>query len=423
MRSRTSAARWFATGFALAALSCGSDAAAPPTPRSVDPNSAAIHAAVQSNEAVASKLHGVLRKQPGNLFYSPISIEAVLGMLYAGAAGNTAAQIGAVLDVKGDPQALHTGLGALIEDLAGEQTNRPYTLSLANRLWAAQGLDSSRDFVDTTRDVYRAPMQAANFADPEHVRAEINRWVATQTADKIPELLEAGQITRDTRMTVVNAIYFKAEWAQAFDPTLTRPRTFHRPGSADVTVDMMQTPESVLRAAWLENARWVELPYRGGDISLLACLPDAFATPPGEVPPKLEDIEATLDADAISEVVSKLSLTDDLVVEMPRFSLRLRLDLVPIFRALGVVDLFDENLANLSKIAAREQLYVDPFVHEATVEVDERGTVAAAATAAVTKRVSAKLPFTFDHPFLFFIRDNLTGAILFTGRVMDPTAK
>src|SRR5262249_44281357 len=162
----------------------------------------------------------------------------VVGMLYAGADGDTATQIGAVLDVGDDPRALHEGLGSLLGDLAGDHSGRGYTLSLANRLWAQPGLDSSRDFVDTTRELYAAPMQRADFGDSERVRAEINRWVDEQTHGKIPELLMSGQITRDTVMTVVNAIYFKAEWAKAFDPDLTRRDTFRRADKTEVTVDM-----------------------------------------------------------------------------------------------------------------------------------------------------------------------------------------
>ncbi|HKP55285.1 MAG TPA: serpin family protein [Polyangiales bacterium] len=415
--------RWFAVGVVLVAIGCGEDDAQP-EPRSVDPKSPAIHAAVQSNEAVALKLHSVLRQQPGNLFYSPISIEAVLGMLYAGADGETATQIGAVLDVGDDPRALHEGLGALLGDLAGDYSGRGYTLSVANRLWARPGLDSSPDFLDTTRELYAAPMQAADFGDSERVRAEINRWVDDQTHGKIPELLMKGQITRDTVMTVVNAIYFKAEWAKAFDPDLTRSDTFVRADKTKVTVDMMSTNKVALRAASTENARWIELPYRGGDVSFLACLPTSFnwGAPPEDAP-SLDAIEAALTRDALSDVVSQLGESREQIVQMPRFSLRSRLDLIPTFRALGVVDLFDDSRANLSKISASQQLYVNPFAHEATVQVDEEGTVAAAATAAGVQRTSAALPIRFDHPFLFFIRDNLTGAILFTGRVEDPSAK
>lgn len=400
--------------WALAAISCGSDDAAKPAPRTVDPTTAAIRAAVHSNASVALKLHSALRQQPGNLFYSPLSIEAVLGMLYAGSDGETATQLGAVLDVGDDPHALHEGLGELLADLAGDRADRGYTLSLANRLWAAPGLDSSADFIDTTRDLYQAPMEPANYADPEKVRAEINRWVGAQTDSKIPELLHAGQINVQTVMTVVNAIYFKADWANAFDPAETTRSTFHRADLTDVQVQMMSLPKTKLRAGHTGNGQLVELPYHGGDVSFVA-----YAS---SLRTDLPDLEASLEHTDLSELLATLSEAES-VVRMPRFSLRSRVDLIPILKALGVVDLFDASLADLTKIDARGRLFVDPFVHEATVQVDEEGTVAAAATAAVVGRKGGASVIQLDRPFLFFIRDNLTGAILFTGRVADPTAE
>jgi serpin B len=398
---------------ALAAISCGSDSGKL-EPRKVDPNSAAIRAAVQSNEAVALKLHSVLREQPGNLFYSPLSIEAVLGMLYAGSDGETAAQIGKVLDVVSDPNELHAGLGELLGDLAGERTNRGYTLSLANRLWAADGLDSSEDFIETTRDVYDAPMELADYGDPERVREDINDWVDERTAGKISELLKEGQLTPLTVMTVVNAIYFKADWAKAFDPTLTSRRALHRADGTDVNVQMMTLRETKLRTSHDDKSSFLELRYRGDDISFLAYVPD--------VPDDLERFEEALDAAALSMLIDGLHDTKAMV-SMPRFSLRSRFDLIPTLRALGIVDLFDDGVANLSKIDASRDLFVAPFIHEATVQVDEQGTVAAAATAAGAAERSAPLTVMLDRPFIFFIRDNLTGAILFTGRVADPTAE
>lgn len=399
----------------LSAFGCGSDSGDQPRPRSVDPKSAAIRAAVQSNESVALKLHSVLREQPGNLFYSPLSIEAVLGMLYAGSDGETATQIGKVLDVVDDPQELHRGLGELLADLAEARTNRGYTLSLANRLWAVDGLHSSKDFIETTRDLYDAPMELADFGDPEHVRKDINSWVDELTQGKIGELLRTGQITSDTVMAVVNAIYFKGEWAKAFDPERTRSGTFQRSDGTSVQTQMMQTPMTKLRVAHDAQGTLIELPYRGDDIAFLAYLGDV-------VPNDLSTFEANLDADVLDALVEALSEAERVVI-MPRFSLRSRLDLIPTFKALGVTDLFDAGLANLKKIDPQPGLYVDPFVHEATVQVDEKGTVAAAATAAGVTRKSAAPTIVLDHPFLFFIRDQLTGAILFTGRVADPTAE
>lgn len=278
-------------------------------------------------------------------------------------------------------------------------------------MWAASGLHSSADFIETTRDLYDAPMSVADYSDPEAVRSDINDWVDSETEGHIPALLREGQLTARTVLTVVNAIYFKADWEKAFDPDLTTRGTFRRADMSEAQVQMMTLPKTNLRAGTAPGGTLVELPYRGGDISFLAYLP--------ELPTGLPDLEASLEQADLSELVANLPERET-VVQMPRFSLRSRFDLIPILQALGVVDLFDGSLANLSKIDPQLHLHVDPFVHEAIVQVDERGTVAAAATAAVVQRKSAPQPIRLDHPFVFFIRDNLTGALLFTGRVADP---
>jgi serpin B len=397
----------------VAALGCADEP--PGIDRNVDATSQSIRAAVHSNASVASKLARALAEQPGNLFYSPLSIEAVTGILFAGAAGNTAAQLAMLLDAENDPDALHKGLGALLKDLTQEHAQ--YTLSIANRLWARPGLEPSQAFVDTMREHYDAPTAVVDFAeDPEAARAAINGWVTEQTSSKIPELLEVDQVTTDTEAAIVNAIYFKADWAKAFDGSLTRRDKFYRADSSEVSVDMMSTPKTRLRTLLDGDARWLELPYRTGDVSFLAY------TRESEAKVSVQELQQDLDTVDFDEVVSSLH-EEELVVQMPRFSMRSRLDLSSVFMQLGVTDLFDPVLADLSNLGASPGVSINPFVHEAAVWIDEQGTVAVAATAAVGGRLSGPPPARFDHPFLFFIRDNLTGAMLFSGRVADPSAE
>lgn len=224
----------------VAALGCSGESESA-FERNVDASSQTIRAAVHSNASIASKLSHALRDRTGNLFYSPLSIEAVTGMLLAGAKGETAAQLAELLDASDDPTALHNGLGALLADLS--QTHAQYTLSVANRLWAAPGLQPSQSFVDITREDYDAPTETLRFSDdPEAARSTINHWVSDQTAGKIPELLHKGEIDASTVMAIANAIYFKADWATAFDTSLTHADTFHRDDGTDVSVQMCLRP-------------------------------------------------------------------------------------------------------------------------------------------------------------------------------------
>jgi len=399
--------------FMVAAVGCGREEAA--VERKVDASSWPIRAAVRSNVSIADKLAGALADEPGNLFYSPLSIEAVTAILFAGAAGNTAAQLSVVLDAEGDPAALHEGLGALLKDLRREHSQ--YTLSLANRLWANPGLESSPAFSDTLRDQYDAPIVQLDFgADPTAALSQINGWVSDQTASKIPMLLKPAEITGNTVLAVVNALCFKADWAKAFDPSLTRSGSFYRADGSEVTVEMMSMQKSKLRTKLHEGARWLELPYRTGDVSFLVYTRENEGTEITSVQALQEELA---DVD-LTEVVESLE-EREVVVQMPRFSMRSRIELIPVFKELGVTDLFERGRANLANISRGGDLAIDVFVHEAAIWVDEQGTVAVAATAAVATRLGGSQPLRLDRPFLFMIRDNLTGAILFTGRVADPS--
>lgn len=398
----------------VAAVGCGSEDAA--VERNVDASSWPIRTAVHSNVSIADKLAGALADEPGNLFYSPLSIEAVTGILFAGAAGNTAAQLGAVLDTEGDPAFLHEGLGALLKDL--RRGHSQYTLSLANRLWASPEIQPSPAFSDTMRDQYDAPTVQIDFgADPAAALAQINGWVSDQTASKIPMFLKPAEITGNTVLAIVNAIYFKADWAKAFDPSLTRSEAFHRADGSEVSVEMMSMQKSKLRTKLDHGARWLELPYRTGDVSFLVYTRENEGTEITSV----QALQEELDDVDLTEVVESLE-EREIIVQMPRFSLRSRIELIPVFRELGVTDLFEQGRANLANLHRGGNLYVDLFVHEAAIWVDEQGTVAVAATAAGAARSAGPQPLRLDHPFLFMIRDNLTGAILFQGRVADPSA-
>jgi serine protease inhibitor len=410
--------RMWLFALSLAAVDCSTNSE--PVKREVDASARPIRAAVHSNAALAQKLANALKDEAGNLFYSPLSIEAVTGMLFAGAAENTAAQLAELLDAEGDQEPLHEGLGALLRDLSHDHPQ--YSLSIANRLWAIPGLDSSQAFVATTREDYNAPTERVSFdKDPEAARTQINAWVSDQTKDKIPELLKQGQITKDTVMAVVNAIYFKADWATAFDVALTQDRTFNLTQSSMAKVPMMHRPKAKLRTKLGPDARarWLELPYRTGEVSFLAYTRETWPPTNDQTVASVEELQTDIENVDLAEVVAGLTEVES-EVEMPRFSMRSRLNLVPIFKQLGVTDLFDSERADLSNISANTKLVVDPFVHEAAVWVDELGTVAVAATASGAVATSASLPITLDHPFLFWIRDNRTGAILFSGRLADP---
>jgi serine protease inhibitor len=393
---------------AAAALSCRDDLSDGSVARTIDPTHEDIRAAIHSNLGLTNQLAGAVAQQSGNVIYSPLSIEAVAGMLYAGADSATADQLGLVLGASAEPPLIHAGIGALLQDLAENHGN---TIALANRLFVAPTQSLLPDFSALMHDVYRAPAQPLSFSDPESARMTIDRWVAEQTQNKIPELFMPGTLDPLTSVVAVDALYFKAAWARAFAKSDTQDAPFQRLDGTQVQVPMMQLTAASVRTGTFENGIMVDLPYRSGDLSFLAILPATVQSLPA-----LEQALATAD---LPGLIADMTATE-VNLQLPRFSLRTQLDLVPLFQALGVGDLFDQAHADLSRVDGMRDLYVSRFVHEAWVSVDEEGTVAAAATAAKLTQHSV-LSIQFDRPFLFVIRDELTGAVLFAGRVVDPT--
>ena len=365
-----------------------------------------------------------------NIFSSPISASIALGMTYAGASGNTREQMRSTLRYTVDD--LHETMGELQrrldergasdgeadgEDNGDEEEDTPFQLSIANSVWGQQDYPFADDYRTTLAQQYGAELAEANFrGDPSGERARINSWVADETEGTIEELLPPGSIDDLTRLVLVNAIYFLANWEQPFPEDRTEQATFTALDGTDHEVPLMG-----LKRAWSyverEGTRAVELPYVGGDAAMLVVLP-----PEGE----FEAYEREFDGDQLAELVDGLD-TQEGTVRLPRFEFDTSVQLSDPLKQLGMLDAFDKERADFTGMAESgegEGLYLMEAYHDAAVAVDEAGTEAAAATGAVIGDTSAPVdPFEFvaDRPFLFAIRDRPTGAVLFLGRVVDPS--
>ncbi|MBN2799467.1 MAG: serpin family protein [Deltaproteobacteria bacterium] len=378
-------------------------------PRLVTERTAELASIVDGNSAFALELLAEVSPDAGeNVFLSPFSISSALAMTYAGARGDTASQMAEVLHVDVADAVYHAQFGALTRDLDGDQ-GRPYTLNIANRLFPQVGFTLDAGFLAIQDQDYGAPVQALDYvADAEGARGVINGWVEEQTAGMVDELLGAGAVSADTRLVLANAVYFKADWASRFALDATADAPFQTP-SGSVQVPMMHG--SVEGAVgWADGLSVLRLPYLGDEVSFVALLPDQ--------PDGLGALEAQLSVEQL-DVWLAAAHEGEVDVALPRFELRTRAQLKEPLIALGMVDAFS-GAADLSGIGDAP-LYIDSVVHEAVVRVDEEGTEAAAATAVVTNELSMGPMFRADHPFLFLIRDELTGSILFMGRVADPS--
>ncbi len=358
----------------------------------------------------------------GNQVFSPASIEIALAMTYAGARGQTATQMATALSFGDDPATLHASAS---EALGGwnQPDREAYRLAIANRLFGEQTYAWQAPFMELTRDLYRAPLEPMDFrGSPGPARERINEWVEERTEDKIRDLLPDGSITGDTRLVLTNAVYFLAKWAAPFEANETYDARFDAPQGA-VQVPTMHQQER-FRHFRGDGVQVLEMPYRGGEIGMTIVLPEQRGG--------LAAVEAELDVERLGGWLEDLEPT--LVsVALPKF--RLAPDAMSLsshLSALGMVDAFTPNadLSAMADPAANEglPLLVSDVFHKAFVEVDEEGTEAAAATAVVVAIESAAIvdptavvPFIADHPFLFFLRDLETGAVLFMGRVTDPS--
>jgi serpin B len=348
---------------------------------------------------------------------SPASISIALAMLYGGSAGTTATEIAQALHFGLPPERLHPAFNALDLALATAPPtgdSGAFRLSIANAIWGQAGFVFLPSYLDLLAQSYGAGLRLVDFAAaPEPARATINAWVSDQTNHKIPMLLPPGSIASDTRLVLTNAVYFLGDWATPFDAH-SSPGTFHAPGG-DVTVaKMMSGPKHL--DIW-SGAGWraAALPYVGGTTSMVVVVPE---------PATFDTFESGLTGDSLGAILAAASTSAQGAVTLPGFDFKTDTDLSPALEALGMPQAFDSSQADLSGIDGMRDLSVSDVLHQATIAVDEKGTEASAATGVVAGTTGAilnPLTLTVDRPFLFFIRHDPTGAILFQGRVLDPT--
>jgi serpin B len=349
-----------------------------------------------------------------NLIFSPYSIHLALDIAAAGARGNTLSQMQSVLHLTPDFSA---AASALISQLQSAGNDNSPILKTANALWAKQGEHFNASYLDSAAKTFSARIDTLNFDDPEAARKTINDWVAAQTNDKITDLIAKGIIQpRVTRLIITNAVYFKADWTDPFDPNHTHNAPFHIRGQSDASP--VPTMHQTTQAAYMENdsLRAIELPYASSKLAMLLILPkntDGLVT-----------LESKLSPDLLSQIDAALE-PDRVAVSVPKFKIAISLDLASPLIDLGMKEPFQPYTADFSGMDDDHDLYITGVVHQAYVAVDEKGTEAAAATGITVGATMVMLPppktFNADHPFLFLIRDKETGLILFMGRVVEPS--
>ncbi|XP_029185977.2 leukocyte elastase inhibitor-like [Acropora millepora] len=355
-----------------------------------------------------------------NLFYSPASISLSIAMLSLGSRGNTADQIAKAFKwYAHEFEEIHLALKSL-QEAVQESENDNLEMKIANGIWGHQELHEAGEFKESTMEFYNTSLAKVDFKEgPERARDEINNWVERNTAGKVKNFLPSNAINRDTRLALINAVYFQGTWLHAFQPERSYQALFYTSSDLDnvIEVEMMSRKSKHNYFADKEHdCQIIELPYSGNDISMFIALP-------GEIN-GLSRLENIITSKIFSMWLISLENTT-VTLSIPKFKLNQQFELKEALNKLGITDIFEPGTADLSGISSVESLYVSHVMHKAYVDVHEQGTEAAAVTGILMqKRSIDPHPEVYaNHPFLFIIYHKSSGAVLFIGRVKRPTVK
>jgi serpin B len=371
---------------------------------------------VQGNNAFALDLYAQLKTQEGNLFLSPYSISTALAMTFAGARENTEKQMADVLHFTLGQEQLHSEFHDLQIQLKN-YVKEGIELNIANALWFQTGYNLLKDFLELTEEHYDAGLNHVDFAkDCEAARRKINIWVEQKTNNRIQKLIKPGMINALTRLVLTNAIYFKGEWVNQFEEKLTQENPFYI--TPEITVDVpMMNQEDRFKYFESDELQVLEVPYKGDDLSMVILLPIKKDG--------LTELEDSVNTDRLQEWMNALAWRQ-VTVFFPKFTMTCEFKLGSALADMGMPIAFTDE-ANFSGMTGGKDLFISKVIHKAFVDVSEEGTEAAAATAVIMEGLTSVVEptpptvFRADRPFIFVIRDNHSGSILFIGRLVDPS--
>ena len=380
-----------------------------------------------NTEFAVNFYHAFRRSSDDDLFFSPYSLSTSLAMTYAGAANETQRQIADALCFSSTaPKNLHRSFNTLNTVLTRlDKHNVPEEeapeLKIGNALWGQNGYEFLPEFLDTVSSDYGAHLTQLDFErDPDGAAIAINQWADESTNGKITQIIDPLML-RNARIVLTNAIYFKGQWLHEFNETFTEKRYFYLQDDGIVLVPMMHQT-TYFDYSEGEDYQAVELPYKGGALSLVVLLPKEG---------KFQDFEEALDAESLERIISQLEGWE-VMLFMPRFKMEMGLNAKDPLQDLGMKDAFSKESADFSEmvdadiLAERQEiLYISNVVQKTFVEINETGTEAAAVTAVINSVNTLgvdKEPVVMDinRPFIFLIRERDTGTLLFLGRIMDP---
>jgi len=382
-----------------------------------------IKSQVQGNNTFSMDLYNRLRGTKGNLVVSPFNVTGTMAMAYAGASGVTQSQIQSVMHYLSQNVNLYEVFAFLNKKLTAPYYQGPNEtrLFIANSVWLQRDLKLSPTYVDIVNKYFQAGLKQVDFMrNPEAARTNINNWVRERTQGRIPNLVAQGDLDASSRMVLVSALFMKAVWKQAFDPSLTKTGVFFKDAIHSVSCQMM-TGTAEFPYAELNNLQAIELPYRSSfkdepEFSMIILLPIGTY----DVTP----VESILSATNLDTILNNLQ-PKQVICTIPKFAFSSAFRLDPIFQQMGMSVPFS-SYADFSGITGTKDLALGSILHKTYISVDEKGTEAIAATAVSINLTSAQPTetatiFKADHPFIFVIVDRSTRSIIFVGRVETPS--
>lgn len=372
-------------------------------------NSQLLEEFIDGNRQFSSEVYTkLLKKNSGNFMVCPLSVQVVLALLQSGAKGSTAKQLSAGLRLPESFEKIQQTFAELIPKLQG---NEKYDLKSANKIYLKNGLNISDQYKKTAVNVFDAEIQNIDFANSQNAASEMNKWIEEKTENKIKDMVPSSSLNNGTLVILVNAMYFHGKWVDQFPFYKSGRGPFFLDHQTKVDAEMMK---NMAKFNYYENdeldAKFLEMPYQGDDISMTIVLPNDKEGLPA--------LEARI-ADALSKPQYEVELVS---LEMPKFKMDTNIVFKPILIELGIIDTFGPS-ADFSGIGEnQEPLFVSDVLQKTYVHVHEKGTTAAAVT---TVRCCGACPgpkkyktFIADHPFIFYIKSE--GGIMFVGRYVAP---
>jgi serpin B len=365
---------------------------------------------VTSNAEFTFDLYKKLAESDENFVFSPYSISRLWAMVWAGADGETADEIAQVLHFDTiEPMTVHKSFNRLSLDLKQRCKPKFIDIKIADSIWPQKGENWNKDYLDQMKTQYNIGIYQADYqADPEIARNAINSWIFEKTEKHFKDAIDKGVIDNLTVMVLVDTIFFAGAWENTFNPAETKDTTFTLLDGNTVNVPMMSQMQREYKYFQDENYTAVELPYKGNELSMLVIMPDLKT---------YSEFESQLNSEKIGEIYGKL-IPGKINLYLPKFEFEQKKSMKDVFKSMGIKHAFSD--ADFTKMRKSGGLWVEHFLHGAYIKVDEKGTEAAGFSTAIMYQ-SIMPDIAINHPFIFLIRENSTGSILFAGRVMDPS--